>query len=86
MFLIAGGVTIQFTTSTINDTKICVPLVTLSAQGNAKLLEQIKSYFKRIVNWNKFHSKITTNVPSQYLDFLIAPNFKGVRRLFVSYK
>ena len=78
--------TIQVTTSTINDTKIYVPLVTLSTQGNAKLLEQIKSGFERTVNWNKFQSKITTNARSQYLDFLIAPNFKRVRRLFLSYK
>ena len=78
--------TIQVTISTINDTKNYVLLVTLSTQGNTKLLEQIKSDFKRTVNWNKFQSKITANALSQYLVFLIAPNSKGVRRLFLSYK
>ena len=30
----------------ITDTKLCVPIVTLSTQDNAKLLEQLKSGFK----------------------------------------
>ena len=34
----------------ITDTKLFVPVVTLSTQDNAKLLQQLKSGFKRIVN------------------------------------
>ena len=37
----------------ITDTKLYVPVVTLSTQDNAKLLQQLKSGFKRIINWNK---------------------------------
>ena len=37
----------------ITDTKLYVPVVTLSTQDNAKLLEQLKSGFKRVINWNK---------------------------------
>ena len=37
---------------TITDTKLYVPVVTLSQQDNAKLLEQLQSGFKRVVNWN----------------------------------
>ena len=37
----------------ITDTKLYVPVVTLSTKENAKLLQQLKSGFKRIINWNK---------------------------------
>ena len=46
------------TTFSITDTKLYVPVVTLSTQDNAKLFEQLKSVFKRIINWNKFQSKL----------------------------
>ena len=37
----------------ITDTKLYIPVVTLSTQDNAKLLQQLKSGFKRIIKWNK---------------------------------
>ena len=40
----------------ITDTKLYVPVVTLSTQGNTKLLQQLKSGFKRTVNCNKYQS------------------------------
>ena len=67
----------------ITDTKLYVPVVTLSTQNNAKLLEQLKSGFKRTINWNKYQSKISTEAQNQYLDFLINPSFQRVNRLFV---
>ena len=42
------------TTFAITDTKLYVPVITLSAQDNAKLLQQLKSGFKRTINWNKY--------------------------------
>ena len=36
----------------IADIKLYVPVVTLSTQDNAKLLQQLKSNFKRTINWN----------------------------------
>ena len=33
-----------------------VPLMTLLTQDNAKLLQQLKSRFKKTINWNKYHS------------------------------
>ena len=39
---------------TITDTKVYVPVVTLSTQHNVKLLQQLKSGFKRTINWNKY--------------------------------
>ena len=47
----------QATTFAITDTKLYVTVVTLSAQDNAKLLQQLKSGFKDTINWNKYHSK-----------------------------
>ena len=47
----------QVITFSITDTKLYVPVVTLSTQDNAKLLEQLKSSFKITINWNKYESK-----------------------------
>ena len=41
----------------ITNTKHYISVVTLSTQDNTKLLKQIKSNFKRTINWNKYHSK-----------------------------
>ena len=38
----------------ISDTKLYVPVVTLSTQENDKLLQQLKLGFKRVINWNKY--------------------------------
>ena len=74
----------QVTTFAITDTKLYVPVVTLSTQANAKLLQQLKSGFKRTINWNKYHSKTEPlNAPNPYLDYLINPSLHGVNRLFV---
>ena len=67
----------------INDTKLYVPVVTLSTQDNAKLLQQLKSGFKRTINWNKYQSSIKTYAQNRYLNYLVDPSFQGVNRLFV---
>ena len=41
----------------ITDTKLYVPVVTLSTQDNTKLLQQLKFGFKRTNTWNKYQSK-----------------------------
>ena len=38
----------------ITDTKLYVPVVTLSMQDHAKLLQQLKSNFRRTINCNKY--------------------------------
>ena len=68
---------------TITETKLYVPVVTLSAEDNAKLLRQLKSNFKRKINWNKYESSIKTFAQNRYLNYLINPSFQGVNRLFV---
>ena len=75
----------QGTTFAISDTNIYVQVVTLSTQDNAKIFQQLKSGFKRTINWNEYHPKTTTeNAPNQHLDYLIDPSFQGVNRLIVS--
>ena len=54
---------------TITDTKLYVPVVTLSTQDNAKFLEKLKLCFKRTINWNKYQSKISAEGQNRYLDF-----------------
>ena len=46
-------------TFAIRDTKLYVPLVTLSTQDNTKLLQQVESGFKRTINWNNYQTKIS---------------------------
>ena len=67
----------------ITETKLYVPVVTLSTEDNAKLLQQLKSNFKRKINWNKYESSIKTFAQNRYLNYLINPSFQGVNRLFV---
>ena len=65
----------------ITDTKLYVPVVTLSTQDNAKLLQQLKSGFKRTINWNKYQSDPKTYAQNRYLNHLVNPGFQGVNRL-----
>ena len=71
------------TTFKIIETKLYDLGVTLSTQENAKLLQQIKSGFKRTINWNKYQSSIKTNAQNRYLNHLVDPSFQGVNRFFV---
>ena len=54
-----------------NDAKATKFTKILSTQDNAKLLEQLKSGFKRTFTWNKYESKLSVQAPNPYLDFLI---------------
>ena len=38
----------------ITDTKLYVPVVTLSKESDIKLLKQLKSGFKKTIKWNKY--------------------------------
>ena len=67
----------------ITDTKLYVPVVTLTTQDNVKLLQQLKSGFKRTITWKKYQPKVSPEALNLYLDFLIDPSIQGVNRLFV---
>ena len=45
----------------ITDTKLYVPVVTLSKENDTKLLEQLKLGFKRTIKWKKYRSQMITN-------------------------
>ena len=67
----------------ITDTRLYVPVVTLSTQENTKLRQQLKSGFKRVINWNKYLSKPELLAQNPNLNHLVEPSFQGVNRFFV---
>ena len=67
----------------ITDTKLYVPVVTLSKENDTKLLEQLKSGFKRTIKWNKYTSQMTIRPQNNNLNYLIDPTFISFNRLFV---
>ena len=67
----------------ITDTKLYVPVITLSIQDNSKLLQQLKSGFKRVINWYKYLSKSELLAQNPSLSHLVEPSFQGVNKLFV---
>ena len=67
----------------ITDTKLYVPVVTLSAENYNKLLEQLKTGFKRTIKWNKYRSEMFNQTKNDNLNYLIYPTFTNVNRLFV---
>ena len=67
----------------ITDTKLYVPVVTLSKENDIKLLEQLKSGFKRAIKWNKYRSQMTIQPQNNNLNYLIDPTFTNVNRSFV---
>ena len=68
---------------TITDTRLCVPVVTLSIQDNPNFFQKLKSGFKRAINWIKYQSHTITYEQYRYLNHLIDPIFQGVNKLFV---
>ena len=57
--------------------------MTLSTQENANFFQQLKSGFKRVINWNKYLSKPELLTQNPNLNHLVEPSFQGVNRLFV---
>ena len=67
----------------ITDCKLFVPVVTLSAENDNKLLEQLKSRFRRSIKWNKYMSQTSNQNKNNNSNYLIDPTFSNVHRLFV---
>ena len=67
----------------ITDCKLYIPIVTLSAENDNKLLEQLKTGFKRTVKWNKYRSEMSNETENNNLNYLIDPTFTNVNRLYV---
>ena len=67
----------------ITDTKLYVAVVTLSKENDTKILEQLKTGFKRTIKWNKYRSQMTIQPKNRNLNYLIDPTFTNVNKLFV---
>ena len=67
----------------ITETKLYVPVVALSTKDNEKLLQQLKSGFKKTISWNKYESSTKIFPQNRYLNYLINSSFQRVNRLFV---
>ena len=67
----------------ITDTKLYIPVFTLSKENDKKLLEQLISGFKRTVKWNKWRLQMTIQPKNNNLNYLIDPTSTKVNRLFV---
>ena len=64
-----------------------VPVVTLSAEYDNKLLEKLKTGFKRTIKWNKYRSEMSNLTKNNNLNYLSDPTSTTVNKLYVlSYK
>ena len=57
----------------ITDTKLYIPVVTLSTENDKRLLEQLRVGFKRTIKWNKYRSEMTNQTKNSNLNYLIDP-------------
>ena len=55
----------------------------MSKEHDIKLLEQLKTGFKRNIKWNKYRSQMSIQPQNNNLNYLIDPTFTSVNRLFV---
>ena len=69
----------------INDTKLYVPVVTLSKEDNKDFIEQQNKGFQRSIYWNEYKTKeINENADANVFKCInLDPSFQGVNRLFV---
>ena len=69
----------------INDTKMYVPVVTLSKEDNKDFIEQQNKGFQRSIYWNEYKTKeINENADANVFKYInLDPSFQGVNRLFV---
>ena len=81
--IVSTNVANQNATFAITDTKLYVPVVTLSTQDNARLLQQVKYGFKRIIYWKKYLSKPELLAQNPSLNHLVEPSFQGINRIFI---
>ena len=68
----------------INDTKLYVPVVTLSKEDNKDFIEQQNKGFQRSIYWNEYKTKEKTEEADANVFKYISldPSFQGVNRLF----
>ena len=72
----------------INDTRLYVPVVTLSKEDNKDFIEQQNRGFQRSIYWNEYKTKEQTvdsdNSNANSVRYIsLDPLYQGVNRLFV---
>ena len=67
----------------IKDCKLYVPVVTLSAENDNKLLGQLKTEFKRTIKRNKYRSEMSNQTKNNNLNDLTDATFTNMNRLLV---
>ena len=67
----------------IKDTKLYVPVITLSTEIDKTFLEKLRAGFKRTIKWNKYRSEMTSQTQNNNLNYLIDPTFTKFNRLFM---
>ena len=73
----------------ITDAKLYVPIVTLSAEDNAKLSKLLSCGFKRPIYWNEYNVidnkivEIAAVNGEKHITELLDSSWQGVKRLFV---
>ena len=67
----------------INDTKMYVPVVTLSKEDNKDFIEQQNKGFQRSIYWNEYKAKELNSDANVFKYINLDPSFQGVNRLIV---
>ena len=69
----------------INDTKLYVPVVTLSKEDNKDFIEQQNKGFPRSIYWNEYKTQeVNEDADANVFKYInLDPSFQGVNRLFV---
>ena len=67
----------------IADTKLYLPVVTLSTENDKTFLEQLRTGLERTIKWNKYRSEMTNQTKKNNLNYWIDPTFIKVNRLIV---
>ena len=67
----------------ITDCKLYVPVVTLQAEYESKLYEELKTGITIDFTWSKCRSKVINQTATNNLNYLMDPIFNNVNRLFV---
>ena len=57
-------------------------MVTLSTENDKKLLEQLRTGFKRTIKWNKYRSEVTNQTQNNNLSHLIDSVFAKANRSY----
>ena len=71
-------------TFAITDTKLFLSVVTKFTQDNTKQLQQLKSGFKRTINWNKYQLKVLVQAQNHYSYYCLIWDFKELMVLLIN--